>query len=105
MVIMMRKPGAAKVEVTIGAKRVSMDKNEVIRKLRGGKPGRITAHAVKVEGVDHPIKEAFARVTGVDLLDFNTNTARNAFKRLGFEVVRFPRVISQGEDASSSRRH
>lgn len=65
-----------------------MDTDDVIRKLRGMRPGRIKTHAVKVEGVLHPIKEAFARVTGVDLLDFNTNTARNAFKRLGFEVVR-----------------
>lgn len=65
-----------------------MNREEVIKKLRGTTPGRIREHAVKVEDVYHPVKEAFARVTGLDLLDFNTNTARSAFKRLGFEVVR-----------------
>ena len=51
-------------------------------------PGRIKAHAVNIGGVYYPIKEAFATVTGTDVLDFNTNTARSAFKKLGFEVVR-----------------
>lgn len=68
-----------------------MDSDEVIKKLRGVKPGPIRHHAVKVEDVYHPIKKAFARVTGMDVLDFNTNTARNAFKKLGFEVVRMTR--------------
>jgi hypothetical protein len=65
-----------------------MNSDDVVRKLRGVKPGRIKTHAVKIQGVYHPVKEAFAEVTGLDILDFNTNQARNAFKRLGFEVVR-----------------
>ena len=67
-----------------------MTKKDVIRKLQGMKPGRIHQHAVRVQGVYHPVKEAFAHVTGLDLLDFNTNTARASFKRLGFEVTRMP---------------
>lgn len=67
-----------------------MTSDEVVRKLRGVKPGQIRTHAVKVQGVFHPVKQAYAEVTGLDLLDFNTNQARNAFKRLGFEVVRMP---------------
>lgn len=68
-----------------------MDRDEVIRKLRSVKPGRIRAHAVNVESVYYPVKEAFQQVTGLDLLDFNTNQARSAFRRLGFEVVRVSR--------------
>lgn len=68
-----------------------MDRDEVIRKLRGVNPGRIKAHAVNIEGVYHPVKEAFREVTGLDVLDFNTNQARSAFKRLGFDVVRMSR--------------
>lgn len=68
-----------------------MTNDDVVRKLRGMKPGRIKTHAVKVQGVYHPVKEAFAAVTGLDVLDFNTNQARAAFKRLGFEVVRIAR--------------
>lgn len=67
-----------------------MTSDDVVRKLRGVKPGRVHQHAVKVQGIYYPVKEAFARVTGVDLLDFTTNTARSAFKRLGFEVIRVP---------------
>ena len=62
--------------------------DEVVHKLKGTKPGRITKHAVKIQGIFYPVKEAYAEVTGLDLLDFNTNTARAAFKRLGFDVVR-----------------
>jgi hypothetical protein len=34
------------------------------------------------------VKKAFAAVTGIDVLDFNTITARKAFAQLGFKVVR-----------------
>ena len=76
------------IDVTASGKRLRMTNEDVIRKLRGVKPGRIQTHAVKVQGVYHPIKAAFAQVTGLDVLDFNTHTARAAFKRLGFDVVR-----------------
>jgi len=33
-----------------------------------------------------PVKEVFARATGIDVLDFNTTQARAALRRLGFEV-------------------
>jgi hypothetical protein len=79
------------IDVTAGGKRLRMTSDDVVRTLRGVKPGRIKTHAVKVQGVDHPVKEAFAAVTGLDVLDFNTNQARAAFKRLGFEVARITR--------------
>ena len=78
------------IDVTVGGKALRMTNEDVIRKLREVKPGRIHQHVVKVQGVHHPVKEAFAQVTGLDLLDFSTNTARTAFKRLGFDVVRLP---------------
>jgi len=68
-----------------------MTREDVIDKLKAVQPGRIKAHAVNVDGIHHPVKQAFAAVTGVDVLDFDTNTARNAFKRLGFDVVRVSR--------------
>jgi hypothetical protein len=76
------------VDLTAGGKRVRMTSDDVVKKLKGVKPGRIRTHAVKINGVLHPVKEAFSEVTGLDLLDFNTNQARSSFKRLGFEVVR-----------------
>ena len=61
---------------------------DVIKRLRDVTPGPIRKHAVKVQGVAYPVKQAFAAATGVDLLDFDTNQARHWFQRLGFEVAR-----------------
>jgi hypothetical protein len=61
---------------------------QVIKKLRGSKPGPIQAHVVVIEGRNYSVKEAFAKATGLDLLDFNTNQARSVLKRLGFVVKR-----------------
>lgn len=67
---------------------MELARDEVTRKLRQISPGRVREHVVEVEGVEHPVKEAFAAVTGLDIADFNTNQARAAFKRLGFPVTR-----------------
>lgn len=68
------------------AKRVSAE--DVSRALRGARPGSIRTHAVRVNGVLFPVKEAWAMVSGLDLLDFNTNQARIWLRKLGFDVVR-----------------
>ena len=75
-------------EIRVGGRRLRIDREDVIQKLRGVTPGRIKTHAVDVEGRLHPVKEAFHVVTGIDVLDFDTTPARSAFKRLGFEVSR-----------------
>lgn len=75
-------------ECTIGGKKLQLSRDLIIRKLRGATPGSIQTHAVEIGGMDYPIKEAFARATGLDLLDFNTNQARSILKRLGFIVKR-----------------
>ena len=56
---------------------------------------------MRVEGVLYPIKEAFATVSGLDLLDFNTNQARNWFRKLGFEVLRVEQTSAEVEAAQS----
>lgn len=70
-------------------KRITTD--QALRKLRNLEPGPVRTHGVKIRGVTYPVKEAFAKVTGLDPLDFNTNQARSVFKRLGFQVVRLPK--------------
>lgn len=74
--------------LTVAGQQVRLNRDQVVSKLRGEEPGRTRSHVVEVEGVVHPVKEAFARVTGLDPLDFNTNQARAAFKKLGFKVTR-----------------
>ena len=77
-----------KQEFIVGGKRVHLTSDKVISTLRGIAPGLVKTHAVEINGLTYPVKEAFALVTGLDLLDFNTNQARNVFRRLGFKVVR-----------------
>ncbi len=77
-----------KQEFIIGGKRFSLTADQVVSSLRESEAGSVQTHAVEIDGVTYPIKEALARVTGLDLLDFNTNQARSVFRRLGFKVVR-----------------
>ena len=85
---MMVKMKPREIEIRVGGRRLRIERDDVIQKLRGVTPGRIKTHAVDVEGRLHPVKEAFHVVTSVDVLDFDTNQARSAFKRLGFDVSR-----------------
>jgi hypothetical protein len=75
-------------ECMVGGKTFRLSMEQVIKKLRGTKPGPIQAHVVEIDGTDYPVKEVFAKATGLDLLDFNTNQARSVLKRLGFVVKR-----------------
>jgi hypothetical protein len=78
------------IEFTIAGRRLRLSRSQVISKLKNATPGRIQKHGVDVGGVIHPVKEAFSRVTGLDVLDFNTDLARRIFQRLGFGVSRTP---------------
>ena len=76
------------IEVTIAGRRVYLRDEDVRSRLKGVEPGPLWVHVVDVDGVVFPVKEAFALATGLDPLDFNTNQARGALKRLGFRVSR-----------------
>lgn len=75
-------------EFTVGGKRLHLTSDKVVSALRGIAPGPIHIHAVEINGRTYPVKKALSIVTGLDLLDFNTNQARNIFRGLGFKVVR-----------------
>lgn len=93
-------PGV-EVSARVGGRHARVTSDEVVEKLRGAKPGVIRTHAVRVGGILYPIKEAFAAVSGLDLLDFNTNQARNWFRKLGFEVLRVEQSSTDVEAAHS----
>lgn len=60
----------------------------VLERLEGAELGPVREHAVEVKGKYLPVKEAFALISGLDLLDFNTTQARTAFRKLGLKVIR-----------------
>lgn len=79
---------AMKQDFVVGGKQVHLTSDKVLSALRGIALGPIHIHAVEINGRTYPVKKALSIVTGLDLLDFNTNQARNIFRGLGFKVVR-----------------
>jgi hypothetical protein len=77
---------AESVELVVGGARIQLRKADVLRAVREGPLGVIRQHAVEIEKRLYPVKEVFARATGVDVLDFNTAQARTSLRRLGFEL-------------------
>ena len=78
----------ADVQFTVHGQRGTLSADQVRKHLRGRTPGPIQEHGVEIDGTVFAVKEAFSLVTGLDLLDFNTNQARDVFRRLGFPLVR-----------------
>lgn len=77
-----------KQEFIVGGKKLHLTHDQVVSALRGVVLGPVRTHRVEINGVMYPVKEAFALISGLDVADFNTNQARNIFKRLGFKVER-----------------
>jgi hypothetical protein len=74
------------VDLVVRGERLMLRKADVVRAVRDGGFGVVRQHAVEIERQLYPVKEVFARATGIDVLDFNTTQARAALRRLGFEV-------------------
>jgi hypothetical protein len=72
----------------VAGEQIQLSADQVVERLKGEAPGPIQAHAVEVSGVSYSVKEAFAKATGLDVLDFNTNQARSILRKLGFKVDR-----------------
>jgi hypothetical protein len=79
-------PETEYVELMVGGERIQLRKADVLRAVRDGPLGVVRRHAVEIQKRLYPVKEVFARATGIDVLDFNTTQARTALRRLGFEV-------------------
>jgi hypothetical protein len=74
------------VELVVHGERLRLRRSDVLRAVREGEFGVVRQHAVEIERQLYPVKEVFARATGINVLDFNTTQARAALRRLGFEV-------------------
>src|SRR5207249_11470175 len=88
VLLVRRSEAMEELQFTMGGRRFRLNRKEVIEKLRGIQPGKIHTHAVCIEGVVFPVKEAFTIATGADPLDFTTGKARRILQILGFDVQR-----------------
>ena len=73
---------------TLVGTQIRLSRSQVEQTMQGVPPESIHTHAVVINGVRYPVKQALERVTGVDRADFISTAARRHFRRLGFEVVR-----------------
>ena len=73
---------------TVGGKRFELSRAEVERRMEGVEPNPVREHYVEVGGRRFPPKQVLAAVTGLDLLDFQTTSARRVLGKLGFELGR-----------------
>jgi hypothetical protein len=74
------------VDVIVRGEKIRLKKRDVLRAIGDGSLGIVRQHAVEIRGQLYPVKEVFARASGLELLDFNTTQARSALHRLGFEL-------------------
>jgi hypothetical protein len=74
------------VELVVAGRKIQLRKADVLDAVRDGPLGAVRQHAVEIEHRLYPVKDVFARATGIDVLDFNTTQARAALRRLGFDV-------------------
>ena len=74
------------VELVVHGERIQLRRAAVLRAARDGRFGAVRQHAIEIGKQLYPVKEVFARATGIDVLDFNTTQARSALRRLGFEI-------------------
>ena len=90
-------PETEYVELVVAGEKIQLRKADVLDAVRDGPLGAVRQHAVEIEQRLYPVKEVFARATGIDVLDFNTTQARAALRRLGFEVRTVSRTATSGE--------
>ena len=76
------------LDFVLNGERFRLSRTQVEQIMEGVAPEPITTHAVDINGVRYPVKQALERVTGVDRADFITTAARRHFRRLGFELIR-----------------
>lgn len=71
---------------TLNGTRYELSSDVVESRLSGVRPESIREHAVQVNGVWYPVKQAFEVAVGVPRSDFISHTARRHLAALGFPL-------------------
>ncbi|MBM3471670.1 MAG: hypothetical protein FJX75_00175 [Armatimonadetes bacterium] len=77
-------------EFTLNGQRLCRTKLQVENALRKVTPDRINVHAVEVNGVRYPVRQAFAVAFDVGRKEVDSDRARRVFLRMGFPVSASP---------------
>lgn len=84
--------------MTVGGRTLELDKEQVLRKMRGVLAEPIREHLVEVGGTAFPPKQVLAVVTEWDRQSFTTMEAQRVLTRVGF-VCRRAGKLADGQAA------
>ncbi|MEU5782270.1 hypothetical protein [Micromonospora lupini] len=70
--------------MTVGGRQLELDKELVLRRMRGEEPETIREHLVEMLGTVFPPKQVLATVTGWDRTSFTTMEAQRVLSKVGF---------------------
>lgn len=76
-----------KISFTVKGRRLELSRDQVEQRLRDVAPEAVRTHAVRVNGVTFPVKQAFEVATGIPRADVISHTARRHLGALGFELI------------------
>jgi len=62
------------------------DKTDVVKAAKGLTPGRIQKYSTVVNGVQFPIRQLVAALTGVPAIEITSQDAYRVLQRLGWEI-------------------
>lgn len=68
----------------IGGRSISLDREDVEKRLRNVPPEGIRDLSVTINGIQYPVKQALAAASGLSKSDFTSHEAVRVFFRLGF---------------------
>lgn len=74
------------VRFILNGTRYELSRDQVEARLAGVVPGTVYTHAVRVNGIWFPVRQAFELALGAPRANFNSHTARRHLTTLGFEV-------------------
>lgn len=90
--------GPATVRFTLDGQTYELSRSTVEVRLAGVRPRTVGTHAVRINGVWYPVRQAFEAATGISAALFNSHTARRHLANLGLEI----RGDVQHRDGSAS---
>ncbi len=61
------------------------DRADYERAMQGVLPETIRSHWVAINAIKYPAKQPVQHLTGLNSLDFTTQTARSILRRIGFD--------------------
>ncbi len=71
----------------LGGRVFDLERDDVLKAVKGKEAGPIRKYAVKLHGRAYPIKQVYGLATGLPNAEFTAHDAYRVLKKLGFEIA------------------